>query len=175
VAAATLVPRSWIFLPWRWRRYVPPKRRFTLDIHGATSQKTAFFKFTAVKISNLTDLDFFWDSAVARLRNDLNICTLCIWTCTAYRYRSLCSDYTTVQATEESWFHSRQGWVIFLNFKASESHCSMGLGVKFPGSKADETWRWPLLFNTEVKNLRSYTASLSYIFVTWLIRYSYYS
>jgi hypothetical protein len=40
----TLVPRSRIFLPWRWRRYVPPKRRFTQDLHGATSQKTAFFK-----------------------------------------------------------------------------------------------------------------------------------
>jgi hypothetical protein len=38
-----LVPRSWIFLPWRWKRYVPPKRRFTQDIHGATSQNTAFF------------------------------------------------------------------------------------------------------------------------------------
>jgi hypothetical protein len=36
----TLVPRSRIFLPWRWRRYVPPKRRFTQDLHGATSQKT---------------------------------------------------------------------------------------------------------------------------------------
>jgi hypothetical protein len=30
----TLVPRSRIFLPWRWRRYVPPKRRFTQDLHG---------------------------------------------------------------------------------------------------------------------------------------------
>jgi hypothetical protein len=34
---------SWIFLPWRWRRYVPPKCRFTQDLHGATSQETAFF------------------------------------------------------------------------------------------------------------------------------------
>jgi hypothetical protein len=25
----TLVPRSWIFLHWRWRWYVPPKCRFT--------------------------------------------------------------------------------------------------------------------------------------------------
>jgi hypothetical protein len=39
----TLVPRSWIFLPWRWRRYVPPKYQFTQDLHGAISQKTAFF------------------------------------------------------------------------------------------------------------------------------------
>jgi hypothetical protein len=39
----TLVPGSRIFLPWRWRRYIPPKGRFTQDLHGATSQKTAFF------------------------------------------------------------------------------------------------------------------------------------
>jgi hypothetical protein len=38
-----LVPRSRNFLPWRWRRYVPLKHRFTQDLHGATSQKTAFF------------------------------------------------------------------------------------------------------------------------------------
>jgi Tfp pilus assembly protein PilN len=31
------------FLPWRWRRYVPPKRRLTPLLHGATSHKTAFF------------------------------------------------------------------------------------------------------------------------------------
>jgi hypothetical protein len=45
----TLVPRLRIILPWRWRRYFPPKRRFTKDLHGATSQKTAFFIVTAVK------------------------------------------------------------------------------------------------------------------------------
>jgi hypothetical protein len=50
----TLVPRRRIFLPWRWRRYDPPKRRFTQYLHGATSQKTAFFIVTAVKTSNLT-------------------------------------------------------------------------------------------------------------------------
>jgi hypothetical protein len=38
----TLVPRSRIILPWRWSRYVPPKRRFTQELHSATSQKTAF-------------------------------------------------------------------------------------------------------------------------------------
>jgi hypothetical protein len=52
---AHLVLRSRIFLPWRWRRYVPPKRRFNpLDLHSAASQKTAFFIVTAVKTSNLT-------------------------------------------------------------------------------------------------------------------------
>jgi hypothetical protein len=30
-------------LPWRWRRFVPPKRRLTQHLHGATSQTTAFF------------------------------------------------------------------------------------------------------------------------------------
>jgi hypothetical protein len=39
----TLVPRSRIFLPWRWRRYVLPKRRLTQDLHSATPQKTTFF------------------------------------------------------------------------------------------------------------------------------------
>jgi hypothetical protein len=33
-----------IFLPWIWRQYIPPKLRFTQDLHSATSQKTAFFK-----------------------------------------------------------------------------------------------------------------------------------
>jgi hypothetical protein len=41
----TLVPSSRIFLPWRWRRYVPPKRRFTQYLHGATSPKTTFFNW----------------------------------------------------------------------------------------------------------------------------------
>jgi hypothetical protein len=31
------------FIPRRWRRYVPPNRRFTKYLHGLTSQKTAFF------------------------------------------------------------------------------------------------------------------------------------
>jgi hypothetical protein len=36
------VSRRFVSL-WRWRRYVPPKRRFTQDLHGSTSQKTKFF------------------------------------------------------------------------------------------------------------------------------------
>jgi hypothetical protein len=39
----TLVSRSRIFLSWRWRRFIHPKRRFTQDLHGATSQNTAFY------------------------------------------------------------------------------------------------------------------------------------
>jgi hypothetical protein len=46
-SSSRLVPRSPIFLPWRWRRYVPPKRWFnSQDLHGATSQKTAFFVYS---------------------------------------------------------------------------------------------------------------------------------
>jgi hypothetical protein len=41
------------------RRYLPPKRRFTQDLHGATSQKMTFFIVTAVKISNVKN--FFTD------------------------------------------------------------------------------------------------------------------
>jgi hypothetical protein len=50
----TLVPRSRIFLLWRWRLYLPPKRWFTQDLHSATCHKTIFFMVTAVKTSNLT-------------------------------------------------------------------------------------------------------------------------
>jgi hypothetical protein len=56
----TLVLRSRIFLPWRWRRYDPPKRRFNRPhLHGATPQKMAFFIVTAVKTSNPTLLLLF--------------------------------------------------------------------------------------------------------------------
>jgi hypothetical protein len=48
-----------IFLrPWRWRRYVPPKRRLKLNgLHGAISQKMILFITTAVKTSNPTKSD----------------------------------------------------------------------------------------------------------------------
>jgi hypothetical protein len=36
----------------RGTRYIPPKRRFTQDLHGATSQKTAFFNY----IMNLKEI-----------------------------------------------------------------------------------------------------------------------
>jgi hypothetical protein len=39
----TLAHRLRIIPPWRWRRYVPPKRRSTQVLHSATSQKTTFF------------------------------------------------------------------------------------------------------------------------------------
>jgi hypothetical protein len=49
------VPRSRIFLPWRWRRCVPSKRQFTQDLHGPTSQKMETFNFI-----NLSALFFFF-------------------------------------------------------------------------------------------------------------------
>jgi hypothetical protein len=44
----TLVPRSGIFIPWRWRRYVLPKRWLAQDLHIATSNNTTFFNCTAL-------------------------------------------------------------------------------------------------------------------------------
>jgi hypothetical protein len=54
-----MVPPSRIFLPWTWWRYILLKDRFTQELHGVTSQKTAFFIVTAVKTSNLTYLFLF--------------------------------------------------------------------------------------------------------------------
>jgi hypothetical protein len=64
----TLVPHSRTFLPWRWRRYVPPKRRFTQELHGVTSQKTAFFKIAFVhRVSLRIWTPFIQSSAVTCL------------------------------------------------------------------------------------------------------------
>jgi hypothetical protein len=49
------------FLPWRWRRYVPPKRWLTQYLHSATYKKTAFFIVTAVETSTLTFKNSFPD------------------------------------------------------------------------------------------------------------------
>jgi hypothetical protein len=57
-----------ISLPWKWRRYIPPKHRFTQDLHSAASQKMAFFIVTAVKTSNL-----IW---ILRVSNYLNTALL---------------------------------------------------------------------------------------------------
>jgi hypothetical protein len=47
--------RSLFFLLWRWRRYVPPKRRLTLNgLHCVISQKMVLFITTAVTTSNPT-------------------------------------------------------------------------------------------------------------------------
>jgi hypothetical protein len=35
-------------LPWRWRRYVPPKRRALAELHGITTQNAVRFIITAV-------------------------------------------------------------------------------------------------------------------------------
>jgi hypothetical protein len=44
-----------IFRAWRWRRYVPPKRRLTFTgLHGVISQKTELFITAAARTSNPT-------------------------------------------------------------------------------------------------------------------------
>jgi hypothetical protein len=50
-----------MFRPWRWRRYVPPKHRLTLNgLHGVISQKMLLFITTAVRTSNPTS--FKWST-----------------------------------------------------------------------------------------------------------------
>jgi hypothetical protein len=44
----------WFVSPWWWRWHVPPKRQFSQEPHGITSQKMSFFIVTTVKTSNLT-------------------------------------------------------------------------------------------------------------------------
>jgi hypothetical protein len=46
--------RHWFLLLRRWWWHVPPRRPFSTDVHGATSQKTALFIVTAMKTSNRT-------------------------------------------------------------------------------------------------------------------------
>jgi hypothetical protein len=51
-----------ILRPWRWRRYVPPKRRVQLyGLHGVIYQKKILFKTTAVKTSNPTMVEWFFN------------------------------------------------------------------------------------------------------------------
>jgi hypothetical protein len=56
------------FLPWRWRRHYPPKRRFLQNPHDATSKKTAFFIVTAVKTWNPTALSLVFTVVCASLQ-----------------------------------------------------------------------------------------------------------
>jgi hypothetical protein len=50
-----------IFLPWIWRRYVPPNRRLTFNgLHDVISQKIVLFITTAVRTSNSTWWLWWW-------------------------------------------------------------------------------------------------------------------
>jgi hypothetical protein len=51
-------PARLIFRPWKWKRYVPSKRRLTLNgLHGVISQTMVLFITTAVRTSNLKIID----------------------------------------------------------------------------------------------------------------------
>jgi hypothetical protein len=75
LATVTINSTSWFLLnlflrPWRWRRYVPPKRRLTLNgLHCVISQKIVLFITTAVRTSNLTQVKL-WQ----RLSVKLSLC-----------------------------------------------------------------------------------------------------
>jgi hypothetical protein len=48
---------TWLtFRPWRWQGYVLPKCWAVSELHGVTTQKTAFFIITTVRTSNPTCL-----------------------------------------------------------------------------------------------------------------------
>jgi hypothetical protein len=53
LVTVNVVPSSPILSSWRWKRYVPPKRRFFQEPQSITSQETEFFMVIAVK-TNLT-------------------------------------------------------------------------------------------------------------------------
>jgi hypothetical protein len=50
----------WFLSPWWWRWYVHPKLLLLQEPHDITSQKTIFFRVTAVKISNLTKKCYYY-------------------------------------------------------------------------------------------------------------------
>jgi hypothetical protein len=54
LVTARVVPSSPILVTLMKEALSSPKRQFLQESHGVTSQKTAFFIVTAVKISNLT-------------------------------------------------------------------------------------------------------------------------
>jgi hypothetical protein len=48
-----------ILLPWKWRKYIPPKRHLTLNgIQGVISQKTVLFIAIAMRTSNPTQNEY---------------------------------------------------------------------------------------------------------------------
>jgi hypothetical protein len=48
------VPHLQILLPWRWKRYNPPKRRFTQELHSTTTQKMSFFHLFTIQRAPIT-------------------------------------------------------------------------------------------------------------------------
>jgi hypothetical protein len=59
--AFTLVSYRLILRPWRWRRYVPPKRRLTFNgLYGVISHKMVLFISTAEKTSYPSECIVLW-------------------------------------------------------------------------------------------------------------------
>jgi hypothetical protein len=76
----------------RWLADVPPKHRFTQDIHGATSQKTAFFRVTAAKNSNPIYRPCFTDICYAFQTKFLLLLAACLIAATAQLTTNICSQ-----------------------------------------------------------------------------------
>jgi hypothetical protein len=62
----TLIP-SPQFLPWWWRRYVPPKCRYLQEPHGVTSQNTPFLIATEFVSKRVVPCNLFTKRSVVSL------------------------------------------------------------------------------------------------------------
>jgi hypothetical protein len=85
---------AWLVLrPWRWRRYVPPKRRLTFNVlHGVIYQKIELFITTAVGTSNPTQKLMLAHPSTGRITTSCNqhvqrsIWALCYHSLTQHHY-----------------------------------------------------------------------------------------
>jgi hypothetical protein len=116
----TLFPRSRIFLPWRWRRYFPPKRRFTQDLHGATSEKTVFFirlpsflllsklNMISYRIFDILSRFFFTFSYFEiRFRCTLSDCRLPYW-----KFKSPPGNWQSDPMTNNKRYNKARAWFL---------------------------------------------------------------
>jgi hypothetical protein len=129
-----LVPRSRIFLPWSWRRCVPPKRPFTQDLHGASSQKTAVFitqklhwtSFSSVDQERLLlILSLFWGrkwKEVSRIYLILSVYDICqrtdkIIDCQVMKYNDIATKYELKERPLWTSLDNWQWWIPFLSLE----------------------------------------------------------
>jgi hypothetical protein len=148
-----LVPPSQFFLPCRWRRYVSPKRLVTQDLHGATSQKTAFLNLSCSKslIGNIhgkktsQNLNDTWATF---LSNSLNFVDV----------QTLLNNFKNFMNGKGSWMNGRYcSEMLWLNrtFSPSESWL-----IACPQSKRDMTLPY---FSVLCAKRRQYI-------VTWMVK-----
>jgi hypothetical protein len=100
---------------WSWGRlsvytcsYFPPKRRFTQDIHCATSQKTAFLKLTLSLAYNI--------SARAAKKKQLLCCCVRVCCCGNVFIKSLPRNVPGISPISRS-LHSNSSYTLQYNYR----------------------------------------------------------